>query len=55
MDQIKKSESDFLSKESKENFIITWNWLFQKSHIIFAVLIIIGMLFFIWWLSKGIL
>ncbi len=52
MEPIKNEKDNFYFKNLISEFTINWNWLYLRSHLIFAILVFLGMLVFVWWLTT---
>lgn len=52
MKPINNENENELSEHFEKNYQINWNWLYLRSHLVFAVLVFVGMLVFVWWITT---
>jgi len=52
MEPINNEKDNHFPKELNNKFDINWNWLYLRSHLVFSLLVFIGMLVFVWWLTT---
>lgn len=52
MEPINNEKETHFPEEYNPDFNINWNWLYLRSHLVFALLVFVGMLVFVWWLTT---
>lgn len=52
MEPINNEKETNFPKHLTNDFNINWNWLYLRSHLVFALLVFVGMIFFVWWITS---